>query len=278
MRGKGLLILALSGFWIGAWAETEIFLARLERFDPLNDIIVLTRSGRAVINASFHKKIRLWLNQQPVSVEQFSTMVGKSVMVRLSVGTAVRPIVREMADPDTWKWLEKVRRGVVQGKWVGFEDDYLILELADKSRFAYKLAPSTRIVRDGKPASLEDFAPGETLYIAPRLLSNLDTMALAISNNEQDAQIGRERTLPTVSGTLQAIDGKNGRLKVRTQAGDLREFVYDEETEFVLKGKRVRPDQIKLPVRVTVHRQRDDEGNDYAQRVTIQPEDNRQDR
>jgi hypothetical protein len=263
---------------MGAWAETEIFLARLERFDPLNDIIVLTRPGRAVINASFHKKIRLWLNQQPVSVEQFSMMVGKSVMVRLSVGTAVRPIVREMADPDTWKWLDKVRRGVVQGKWVGFEDDYLILELADKSRFAYKLAPSTRIVRDGKPASLEAFAPGETLYIAPRLLSNLDTMALAVSNNEQDAQIGRERTLPTVSGTLQAIDGKNGRLKVRTQAGDLREFVYDEETEFVLKGKRVRPDQIKLPVRVTVHRQRDDEGNDYAQRVTIQPEDSHQDR
>jgi hypothetical protein len=266
---KGLLTLAVGWLWLTACADTEIFQARLDAFDPNQDTITLTRVGRPPINASLHKKARLWLTQQPASTDQFREMVGKPVMVRLSLGTATRPIIREMADPATWKWLEKVRRGVVQGKLVSIEEDYLILEFADKSRFAYKVARSTQLMREGTPATLEQFSIGETLYLAPRLLSNLDTMALAVSNRERDAQIGRERALPTVSGTLQAIDKQNKILKVRTRAGDLREFRYDEKTEFILKGKPIGIEQIKLPVPVTVHRKRDEEGNDYARRVTI---------
>jgi len=270
MRSRWMLILVLS--WFGAGADTEIFLAKLDTFDPARDTIVLKRTGRPDVNASLHKKARLWLGKQPVSIEQFQTMVGKPVMVRLSVGTATRPIVREMADPDTWKWLEKVRRGIVQGKLVSVEEGYLILELPDKSRFAYKFTHNTHFTRDGKPAKLEEFAIGETLYVAPRLLSNLGTTALAVSNTERDAQIGRERTLPTVSGILQAIDKQQRILRVRTRAGDMREFRYDEDTEFVFKGKPIRLEQIKLPTRVTVHRKRDEQGNDYARRVTVQPE------
>jgi len=268
---KGLPTLVVGWLWLIAGADTEIFQARLDAFDPAQDAITLTRIGRPPIQASLHKKARLWLNQQPASTEQFQQMVGKPVMVRLSVGTATRPIIREMADPATWKWLEKVRRGIVQGKLVGIEEDYLVLELSDKSRFAYKMTRSTQLMRDGKPATLEQFVVGETLYLAPRLLSNLDTMALAVSNKERDAQIGRERSLPTVSGTLQAIDKENKILRVRTHAGDLREFRYDEKTEFILKGKPIRLEQIKPPVPVTVHRKRDEEGNDYARRVTIVP-------
>jgi len=272
MRDKWIAITVFGWFWLCAGADTEIFLARLETFDPEHDTIVLKRTGRPDVNASLHKKARLWLNKQPVSIEQFQSMVSKSVMVRMSIGTTTRPVIREMADPDTWKWLDKVRRGVVQGKLVGVEEGYLLLEFPDKSRFAYKLSHNTRFVRDGKPATLEEFTAGETLYIAPRLLSNLDTTALTVSNTEQDAQIGRERTLPTVSGVLQSIDKQNKILRVRTRAGDLREFRYDEKTEFVFKGKPIRPEQLKIPVKVTVHRKRDEQGNDYARRVTIQPE------
>jgi hypothetical protein len=268
-RYKGLLTLAVGWLWLVAGADTEIFQARLDAFDPAQDTITLTRVGRPPLHASLHKKARLWLNQQPVSTEQFQQMVGKPVMVRLSVGTATRPLIREMADPATWKWLEKVRRGIVQGKLVGIEEDYLVLELPDKSRFAYKVTRSTQLMREGKPATLEQFTVGETLYLAPRLLSNLDTTALAVSNKERDAQIGRERSLPTVSGTLQAVDKEKQILRVRTRAGDWREFRYDEQTEFTFKGKPIRLDQLKLPVSVTVHRKRDAEGNDYARRVTI---------
>ncbi len=271
MRGRWQVAIVLSWLWLSAGADTEIFLARLATFDPERDTIVLKRTGRPDVNASLHKKARLWRDKQPASTEQFQQMVGKPVMVRMSVGTATRPIIREMADPDTWKWLDKVRRGVVQGKLVSVEEGYLLMEFADKSQFAYKFTPNTQFTKDGKPATVEDFAPGETLYLAPRLLSNLDTTALAVSNREQDAHIGRERTLPTVSGTLQAIDRQKMVLRVRTRAGDLREFRYDEQTEFIFKGKPLRVEQIKLPARVTVHRKRDEEGNDYARRVTIQP-------
>ncbi|MEN3000519.1 MAG: hypothetical protein ABDI19_01605 [Armatimonadota bacterium] len=272
MKGRRLLPILFGWLWLCAWADTEIFLARLETFEPERDTIVLKRLGRPEVNASLHKRVRLWLNKQPVSADQFQQMVGQQVMVRMSVGTATRPIIREMADPDTWKWLEKVRRGIIKGVLVSIESDYLIVEFPDKQRFAYKFTQNTRFTRNGKPATIEDFAVGETLYIAPRLLSNLDTMALAVSNMEKDAQIGRERSLPTVSGTLLAIDRENKMLRMRTRAGDLREFRYDDQTVFTLKGKPIEVERIKPPVPVTVHRKRDEQGNDYARRVTIQPE------
>jgi hypothetical protein len=175
------------------WAETEIFLATLAKFDPDGGTIILKRTGKPDMNATLHKKPRLWLNKQPADIEQFRQLEGKQVMARVSVGTQVRPVVREMADPDTWKWLLKVRRGIVKGTLVGVEDNYLIFEFPDKTRFAYKFTPKTRFERDGKPATIEDFAVGETLYFAPRLLSNLDTMLLSVSNTEKDANIGRER-------------------------------------------------------------------------------------
>lgn len=263
--------LLLCAVLASALAETEIFLATLTKFDPEGNSIILKRTGKPDMNATLHKKPRLWINKQPVDVEQFRQMEGKQVMARVSVGTQVRPVVREMADPDTWKWLDKVRRGIVKGTLQAVENNYLIIELPDKTRFAYKFTPKTRFERDGKPATIEDFAIGETLYFAPRLLSNLDTMLLSVSNTEKDAQIGRKRALPSIQGTIQSINRQKKIMKVLTRAGDLREIRYDEKTEFTFKGKTIKVEQIKPPVRATIHRTRDEEGNDYARRVTILP-------
>ncbi|MDW8107805.1 MAG: hypothetical protein RMK45_10065 [Armatimonadota bacterium] len=270
MRAAAFCLL-LSVAITSAFAATEIFLATLATFDPEGDTIILKRTGKPDMNASLHKKVRLWLNKQPVDIDQFRQMEGKQVMVRVSIGTQVRPVVREMADPDTWKWLQKVRRGIVKGTLQGVEDNYLIVELPDKTRFAYKFTPKTRFERDGKPATIEDFAIGETIYLAPRLLSNLDTMALSVSNTEKDAQIGRERALPSIQGTIQSIDRQKKLIKFLTRAGDLREIRYDEKTEFTYKGKPIKVEQLKPPVRATIHRSRDEEGNDYARKVTILP-------
>ncbi|MCX7925794.1 MAG: hypothetical protein N2554_08305 [Fimbriimonadales bacterium] len=268
---RAVLCLLLGAAFVGALAETEIFLATLAKFDPEGDTIILKRTGKPDMNATLHKKPRLWINKQPAETEQFRQMEGKQVMVRVSVGTQVRPVVREMADPDTWKWLDKVRRGVVKGTLVGVEDNHLVMELPDKTRFAYRFTPKTRFERDGKSATIEDFAVGETLYLAPRLLANLDVMLLSVSNTEKDANIGRERALPSIQGTIQSIDRQKKTLKVLTRAGDLREIRYDEKTEFTFKGKAVKVEQIKPPARATVHRTRDEQGNDYARKVTIQP-------
>ena len=141
------------------WAETEIFLATLAQFDPDGGTIVLKRTGKPDMNATLHKKPRLWLNKQPADIEQFRQLEGKQVMARVSVGTQVRPVVREMADPDTWKWLEKVRRGVVKGTLIGVENNYLIFEFPDKTRFAYKFTPKTRFERDGTPRGITMLLP-----------------------------------------------------------------------------------------------------------------------
>ncbi len=270
-RRRTSFLAGLCLLWMTALAETEIFQARLDTFDPEGNTIILKRTGKPDVNATLHKRARLWLNKAPATVDQFRQMAGETVMVRMSVGTQVRPVVREMADPATWKWLEKVRRGIVKGVLKGVEENYLLIDLPDNTQFAYRFTPKTRWERDGKPATIEDFAIGETLYLAPRLLANLDTMLLSVSNTEKEAQVGRERALPSLSGTIQAIDRQRKLIRLLTRAGDIRDIFYDEETEFTFKGKAVRVEQIKPPARATIHRKRNEEGKDYARKVTIQP-------
>lgn len=268
-RAKFLILGCL--LWLTALAETEIFQARLQTFDPEANTIVLKRTGKPDVNATLHKQVRLWINKSPATIDQFRQMTGEVVMVRMSVGTQVRPVVREMADPASWKWLEGVRRGIVKGILKGVEENYLMIELPDKTQFAYRFTPKTQWERDGKPATIEDFAIGETLYLAPRLLANLDVMLLSVSNTEKDAQVGRERVLPSLNGTIQAIDRQRKLIRFLTRAGDLREIYYDEQTEFTFNGKAVRVEQVKLPARATIHRKRNEEGKDYARKVTLLP-------
>jgi len=253
------------------WAETEIFQAKLESLDADGGRVVLKRKGGADVQANLHKKARFWLNKKPVSLQQLEQTVGEQVMVRMSVNTSVTPTVREMADLVTWKWLESVRRGVVKGRILELEENALVIELPDKSQFTYKLTPKTKWERDSQPAQLEDFRVGEPVFIAPRLLSNLETMLTVVSNTEKGSQVGRERLLPTFSGVLESVDLSKRIVKVRTKAGDMREIRYDDKTEFVFNSKPVKPDKIKPPADVTVHRGKDSDGNDYARRITIKP-------
>ncbi len=271
-KGRAILSVLFGLAWLAGFAQTEIFQARLETYNPRGNTIILKRTdNKPDVNATLYRNARLWMNRRPVTVDQFRQMEGQTVVVRMSVGTQVRPVIREMADPDTWEWLMKVRRGVVQGKLRGVEGNYLLIEFEDGSQFAYRYTPNTRWERDDKPAKLEDFAIGETLYLAPRLLSNLDTVLLSVSNAEKGAEVGRERALPSLKGTIEAIDRQRKVIRFLTQGGDLREVYYDEETEFTFQGKVIKPEQIKPPARATVHRVRDEEGKDYARKVTIQP-------
>lgn len=265
------LFILMGLFCMTGWTETEIFQAKLETMDAGSGQLLLKRKGGADVRANLYKKARFWLKKKPVSSEQFAQAAGEQVMVRMSVNTSVTPTVREMADLETWKWLESVRRGVVKGKILELEENALIIELPDKSQFAYKLTDKTKWERDSQPAKLEDFRVGEPVFIAPRLLSNLETMLTVVSNTEKGSQVGRERLLPTFSGTLVSVDLAKQTVKIRTKAGDSRELRYDDKTEFVSAGKPVKPDKIKPPTEVTVHRGKDLDGNDYVRRITIKP-------
>lgn len=259
----------LVSLWCAGLAETEIFQAILVSIEPEKEQVRLQRKGGSEVQAELYKKARYWLRKAPASLESFRQMEGATVMIRMSVRSGATPAVREMADLETWKWLEKVRRGVVKAKLIALEEELLTAEFADGTRFTYRVTPKTQWERDGQPASRANFRVGETVYLVPRLLSNLDTMLLIVSNNEKGAQIGRERSLPTVSGTLEVLDLNKQILRLRSKSGDVREFRFDDQTEFVKSGQRITADKVRLPANVTVHRRKESEGTEYAKRVTI---------
>ncbi|CUU37610.1 MAG: DUF5666 domain-containing protein [Armatimonadetes bacterium] len=254
-----------------ALAETEIAQVKLVKVDLQQRTLTLQRTGQAEFVADLHKNPRLWWEKKPLALEKLAEHTGKRVMVRMSVDTGRKPIVRELADPDTWKWLDTVRRGVVKGVLKALDEETLTLEFPDKSEFTYRHNARTQWEKGGQPASPEDFKQGEVVFIAPRLLSNLDTLAQAVSDREQDTQQARERTLPTVQGVVQTHDLLNRRISIRTRAGDTREFVYDQNTEFVSEGKPIKPQQVKVGATITVHRRRSTDGSEYARRITLHP-------
>lgn len=257
--------------WMGALAETEIAQVKLVRLDLQAETLVLQRVGQAEFTATLHKRPRLWWNKQPLAVDKLAEYVGKRVVVRMRVEKGRKPIVRELADPTTWKWLESVRTGIVKGTLKSLEDDSITLEFGDKSRFTYRTTARTHWLKAGKPVPPSAFEVGTTVFVASRLLSNLDTVALAVSDRYQDAQQGRKRALPTVQGRVVHHDLQAKHLVVRTAAGDERTFVYDQQTEFVSGGKPIKPEQVKAGTTVTVHRRRNADGSEYARRVTLHP-------
>jgi hypothetical protein len=72
MRRTAFAVLCLAAAL--SWAETEIFLATLAKFDPDGGTIILKRTGKPDMNATLHKKPRLWLNKQPPTSSSFASL------------------------------------------------------------------------------------------------------------------------------------------------------------------------------------------------------------
>lgn len=260
----------LGSLWM-AHAETEIAQVKLVAVNLQEQTLTLQRTGQAPFLAMLHKSPRLWWDKKPLALEKIGELINQRVVVRMSLERGRKPIVRELADPNTWKWLESVRKGIVKGVLKAIDAESLTLEFPDKSQFTYRITARTEWMQAGNPTSPDAFQVGMTVFVAPRLLSNLDTVALAVSNRDRDTQQARERTLPTVRGVVQLHDPLAKRIVVRTPSGDTREFVYDQQTEFVSNGKPIKPEQVKVHAEVTIHRRRNPDGSEYARRITLHP-------
>ncbi len=194
--------------------------------------------------------------------------VGAVVTVRYRIASDGPHSVYDLVDSATWPWLVRMRREInggiireVSERGITFEDtkDHgtLFLRVTDKT-----------LIEVGDARALADLKPEMTVFVAPRLLPNGQTMATAIAGTFAGAARLRERTMPTVTGTIRSVDIARRSLEMDTRTGDRRSLRLAEPCLVRRDGKDVPVSQLRVGQWVTAHVRRLDEG-DTVHRLTI---------
>src|SRR5205823_1038129 len=106
--------------------------------------------------------------------------------------------------------------------------------------------------------------------VEPRLLPNGTVMAIAIADSSDAADKLKERSKFTVTGTVKVINVPKRLIDIHTVAGDERELAIAPDCTVRQASKDVPITAIKPSQTVTAHLTRNDEGEQVANKITIQ--------
>lgn len=222
--------------------------------------------------AKYHVPLEanLIIGRKPAELQAFHQ--GMKVQVRHRVATTEPLHLYDMTDVASWPWLVRMRGEVVSGQIVEVTPKGVVFEdAADHGRLAYRVTDKTRIELGGRKASREELGQGMKVWIAPRLLPNGSAMATAMGDTKSAAERLRERSRPTVSGTVQEWDAASRKLTLHTVAGDTRILALPVGCAIRREGKNVDVSHIRKGLPVTAHVQRSADGTETVRLLTIKP-------
>ncbi|MBM3495523.1 MAG: hypothetical protein FJX72_14550 [Armatimonadetes bacterium] len=209
----------------------------------------------------------LMVGKKPAQLDAFTA--GMDVTVRFRIAAAEPHTVYDLTDTPTWAWLVGMRRKITAGTIREVTEKGIVLEDAkDRGALFYRVTDKTRIELSGKAATPGDLKPGQSVHVSPRLLPNGQTMASAIADTAVGAARLRERTVPTVTGAIRAVDIANRTLEMSTRAGDRRLLTIADGCVVRRNGKDVAETQLRAGQWVTAHVRRDDDA-EVVRRITI---------
>jgi hypothetical protein len=227
-----------------------------------------------------------WHSMSPSSKVEFK--VGDVVHVRIKTDSDP-PILREIADSATWKWLDSIRKGVMKATVEKLDSRMLYVRFADGTRFSYRITEKSDISLAGKAkAGITDLAAGMTIYVKGRLLPTLDTWVDEITSV---APAGKPVTDPKTGASNSASSAKikpiklpaTGRLEaeIMTETPTLKMFdvlvddvrtyhiSYNQDTKYFLDGKLADRSVLAKKSKCFVTYKRDQYGRLNASKVEV---------
>jgi hypothetical protein len=235
------------------------------------DTATLILKPHAGPEQTFHysEATTLYRNKRRASITDFTT--GTPIVVRYRRSSAGPPNLYDLADSTSWEWLERVRHATTRVIIKEITEEYLhAREEADPAEIEYRITANTQWSRGGKPASPSDFKPGESVYVAPRLMARGRILAIAVSDAAELVNILKERIRPTVGGVISTVDVNARMLTLRTVAGDVREMVLSPDCKVRQSSKDVSPNSLRVGQVVTAHLRRNEQGERLVTLITIQ--------
>jgi hypothetical protein len=153
-------------------------------------------------------------------------------------------------------------RGRVKGRITAVQGSQIEVQHRDGSASTIHTTGQTRYLRNGQPATLEDFQTGDYVTARGRQNGNGAFTAAAVrGGTRQPPQ--RDK----IAGTITAVDGSAGTISVATRDGDSETVYTTAETKIMRDRVEVGLGDLVAGDRVTVMGQRDPDGNLVAVRV-----------
>jgi hypothetical protein len=237
--------------------------------DTSTAIITLKPRTGPQITYRYTDKTHMVIGKKAAEVSAFTP--GDPVVVRFRRTSVGPPSLYDLADKASWEWLSRLRRETAAVTVQEISDDLLhATEGADNAAMDYRVTDKTLWAKDGKEAAASDYAPGDAVYVVPRLLSNGNVMAVAIADTKAMAARLKERSMFTLTGTVKAFHAAERSVRLRTKAGDDREITLLADCVVRRAAKEVPLTALRIGQTVTVHIARTEEGERVGKKITIQ--------
>lgn len=274
----GLLLATFSA----ARAETLVTEAKIAQISERGFIFTIGTEPLAVEDGS---QTKFWARKEACKRDAFK--VGDSVLVRIKTD-ADPPIIRELADVATGKWLQGIRSSYQRAVIDKVDSKYLHVKFEDGSKFSYRATEKSNLKLKDKPeGALSDLQPGMTVFVKGRLLPTLDTFAWEVTDITPTAPTSgpKPKKAPAkekakkldpipASGVIEGVFySLFPELKMFDGIfeGRALHISYNLRTKFLLNGKEVSPEVMKRHLPLIVYYKRDSAGRILASKVELKP-------
>lgn len=211
---------------------------------------------------------------------------GDSVFARVKVDNDP-PVLRELADKETWKWLDAIRKLPQSGTIEKVDSKYMQVKFADGSKFSYRATDKSKVSLKEKPdAGLSDLKSGQVVYLKGRTLPTLDTWLVEVSDSpiplpksasksksdEAKPKVARKPALPEsgkMTGHTLVLIPKLSMFDVIASDNRSLHILFNSQTKFFLEGKPTTPQAIERGLRFSLLYQRDRFGRILATKVEL---------
>ncbi|HVL39181.1 MAG TPA: hypothetical protein VM328_07300 [Fimbriimonadaceae bacterium] len=274
-RTKGLvLVLSCLALVAIARAETLIAQAKIAEVTDRGYILII---GTEPLGVEDTPETLYWRGKSLTERKVFAP--GDAVWARIKTDSDP-PVLREIADRDTWTWLDGVRKNPRRGIVERVDARYLTLKLEDGSTFQYRATDKSAVRLKGKPAGLSDLSVGMKVSVQGRTLANLETWAAVVTDEvlqpktspaKKPAKKDLLAPLPA-SGTIEGrVLGHFVNLKMFDIVMGVRtlHITYNSQTTFLLGGKKASPRDLQKDLNCRIHYRRDRTGRILAFKVEL---------
>ena len=210
---------------------------------------------------------------------------GDAVFARVKVDNDP-PVLRELADKETWKWLDKIRKEPQAGTIDKIDSKYLTVKFPDGTKFSYRATDKSKVsLKDKVDAGLSDLKSGQMVYLKGRTLPTLDTWLVEVSDSpialpksaskkssESKPKVVRKAALPE-SGRLEGhtlvLIPKLSMFDVIASDNRSLHILFNSQTKFFFEGKPATARAIERGLRFSLLYQRDRFGRILATKVEL---------
>jgi hypothetical protein len=230
--------------------------------------------GGGVETVHLTDQTRYWRNLQAVTRDAFKE--GQTVIAHLrrSHGESRRLVV-DLADPQSWRWLQHLRRDIVEASFESATEDQMLVRLNGANiDFAYGLSDDTLWGIKGAQVPANPFHSGDRVWIVPRARSDGGIAARAVADTHHQALLLREQLATTLHGKIVAVDSQTHTFTLQTELGERRTLDMPLSTEMVRsrtsRTKALEEGELKPGLLVTVHLQHKRDGTVLVRSITLQ--------